>query len=94
MTSCPLQLKTITKVKGEWLQVFTAVVEQMEHRALIGLLEDEIQREASCAYCHGMEGWEIKQLLGMDGEYFLYKVLNQALRLETANAAGRPSVKL
>lgn len=68
MVSCPSQLETITKVKDEWLQIFTVVVEQMEHRALIRLLEDEIQREASSAFSHGMEDWEIKQLLIMDGE--------------------------
>jgi hypothetical protein len=88
------QLKTRTKVKDEWQQVFAAVVEQMEHWALTGLSEDVIQREASCAFHHGMEGWEIKQCLIMGGEWTLNKAFNQAPKLETANAAGRSSVKL
>jgi hypothetical protein len=65
----------------------------MEYRALIGLPEDVIQREAFYASHHGMEGWGIKQCLIMCDEWPLNKALNEAPKVETVNAAGRSSGK-
>jgi hypothetical protein len=66
----------------------------MEYRALIRLLDDVIQREASCASHHGIEDGEIKKCLVMGDEWSLNKAFNEALKVEIVNVAGRLSAKL
>jgi hypothetical protein len=53
-------------------QEFAAAIEQMAHLAIIGLLEDFIQREAAHAIINGVKDWEVKQQLLVSSERSLH----------------------
>ena len=63
------QLITRVQMSGETLQEFGAALEQLAHRALVGLPVAFIQTEAAHAFIDGIRDWEVKQyfLLGGTG---------------------------
>jgi hypothetical protein len=81
-------------VIGETLQEFSAAVEQLAHRALVGLPVDFIHRKAAHAFVDRVRDRELKQRLPMCGDRSLNEALNQALKLEAAKAAAGPTTRL
>jgi hypothetical protein len=79
---------------GETLQEFAAVVEQLAHRALVGLTEGHIQTEAAHAFIDGIRDREVKQHLLLGGDRTLNEALNQAVKLEAAKAAAWPTARM
>jgi hypothetical protein len=79
---------------GETLQEFAAAVEQLAHRAPVGLPIGHIQTEAAHAFINGMWDREVKQHLQMGGDRTLNEALNQALKLEAAKAAAGPTARM
>jgi hypothetical protein len=53
-------LKARVQTGGETLQEFAAAVEQLAHRALVGLPADHIQTEAAHAFIDGIRDREVK----------------------------------
>jgi hypothetical protein len=80
------QLKARTVLIGETShELAAAAVEQLAHRALVGLPVDN-------AFIYGVRDREIKQHLLMGGDRSMNEALNQALKLEAAKAAaGQPA---
>jgi len=86
------QLKARTQVSEEMLQELAAAMEQLAHRAFVGLPVTFIQTEAAHSFINGMWDWEVKQHLLLGGDRTLNEALNQALKLEVAKAtAGSPA---
>jgi len=86
------QLKTRVKASGETLQEFAAAVEQLAHRAMVGLPVAFVQTETAHSFIDGIRDRELKQHFLMEGDRTLNEALNQALKLEAAKAAvGRPT---
>jgi hypothetical protein len=52
-------------MSDETLQEFTAALEQLAHRALVGLPVAFIQKEAAHAFIDGVRDWEVKHCLLM-----------------------------
>jgi hypothetical protein len=88
------QLKARVQLNGETLQKVAAAVEQLAHRALVGLPVGFIQTEAANAFIDGVRDREVKQHLLMGGDRTLNEALNQALKLEAAKAAAAPPARL
>jgi hypothetical protein len=88
------QLKTRVQASGETLQEFAAAVEQLAHRALVGLPVGYIQTEAAHSFIDGVRDREVKQHLLLGGDRSLNEALNQALKLEAAKAAAGQPVRL
>jgi hypothetical protein len=84
-------LKARVQMGGETLQEFAAAVEQLAHRALLGLPVGHIQTEAAHAFISGIRDQEVKQHPLMGGNRTLNEALNQALKLE---AAAWPTVRM
>jgi hypothetical protein len=80
------QLKARIQLSGESLQGFAPAVEQLAHRALVGLPLDFIQREAAHAVIHGVKYRELKHHLIMGSD--------EALKLEAAKVAARTPARL
>jgi hypothetical protein len=76
------------------LQEFAAAVEQLAHRAFVGLPEGHIQTEAAHAFIDEIRDWEVKQYLLMGGDRTLNDALNRDLSIEAAKAATRPTARL
>jgi len=53
------------QTSGETLQEFAAALEQLAHRALVGLPVAFIQTEAAHAFINRVRDWEVKQYLLM-----------------------------
>jgi hypothetical protein len=87
-------LKARVQSGGETLQEFAAAVEQLAHRALVGLPEGHIQTEAAHAIIDGIRDREVKQHLLMGGDRTLNEALNQAVKLEAAKAAAWPTARM
>ena len=86
------QLKVRVQAGGETLQEFAAAIEQLAHRALVGLPVAFVQMEAAHSFIDSIWDWEVKQHLLMGGDRTLNEALNQALKLEAAKvAAGSPA---
>jgi len=86
------QLKARVQASSETLQEFAAAVEQLAHRAFVGLPVAFIQTEAAQSFIHGVRDRELKQHLLMGGDRTLNEALHQALKLEAAKAAaGSPA---
>jgi hypothetical protein len=81
-------------MSGETLQEFLAAVEQLEHRAVVGLPVGFIQTEAANVCIDGLLDREVKQHLLMGGDRTLNKTLNQALKLEVVKAVAEPPPRL
>jgi hypothetical protein len=79
---------------GETLQEFAAAVEQLAHRAFVGLPEGHIQTEAAQAFIDGIRDREVKQYLLMGGDRTLNEALNRAVKLEAAKAAAWTTARL
>jgi hypothetical protein len=79
-----LHLKARVQMSSETLQEFAAAVEQLAHRALVGLPVGYIQMEAAHACIDGVRDREVKQHLLMGGDRTLNEAFNQALKLEAA----------
>jgi hypothetical protein len=88
------QFKARVQTSGETLQEFAAAVEQLAHRALVGLPLAFIQTEASHAFIDGVRDRELKQHLLMGGDRNLNEALNQAMKLEAAKEAAGATAKL
>ena len=88
------QLKARMQESGETLQEFAAAVEQLAHRALVGLPVAFIQTEAAHSFIDGIRDREVKQHLFMGGDLTLNEALNQALKLEAAKAAAGTPARL
>lgn len=88
------QLKTRVQASEETLQEFAAAVEQLAHRALVGLPVGYIQTKAAHAFIDGVRDREVKQHLILGGDRSLNEALNQALKLEAAKAAAGQPVRL
>jgi hypothetical protein len=87
-------LKTRVQTGDETLQEFAVAVEQLAHRALVGLPADHIQTEAAHAFIEGIRDREVKQYLLMGGDGTLNEALSQALKLEAAKAAAWPTARM
>jgi hypothetical protein len=81
-------LKARVHTGRETLQEFAAAVEQLAHRAFIGLPVDHIQTEAAHAFIDGILDREVKQHLLLGGACTLNEARNQALRIEAARATA------
>jgi len=88
------QLKARVQVSGETLQEFAAAVEQLAHRAFVGLPVAFVQTEAADSFIDSVRDREVKQHLLMGGDRTLNEALNQALKLEAAKAAVGPPARL
>jgi len=88
------QLKARVQASGETLQEFAAAVEQLAHRALVGLPVAFVQTEATHSFIDSIRDWEMKQHLLMGGDRNLNEALNQALKWEAAKAAAGPPARL
>jgi kynurenine formamidase len=82
------QFKARIWTSGEALQEFAPAVEQLAHRALVGLPLAFIQTEAAHTFIDSVRDQEVKQHLLMGGDRNLNEALNQALKLEAAKAAA------
>jgi hypothetical protein len=87
-------LKAREQTRGETLQEFVAAVEQLAHRALVGLPVGYIHTAAAHASIDGVRDLEVKQHLLMGGDRTLNEALNQALKLEATKAAAWPTARL
>jgi hypothetical protein len=87
-------LKARVQTGGETLQEFAAAVEQVAHRALVGLPVGYIRTETAHAFIHGIRDREVKQHLLMGGGRTLNEAPNQALKLEAAKAAAWPTARM
>jgi hypothetical protein len=76
------------QTSGETLQQIASAVEQLAHRALVGLPVGYIQTEAAHAFINGIRDREVKQHLQMGGDRTLNEALNQTVKLEAAKAAA------
>jgi len=88
------QLKTRMQANEETLQEFAAAVEQLAHRAFVGLPVNFIQTEAAHSFIDGLRDREVKQHLLLGGDRTLNEALNQALKLEAAKATAGPPARL
>jgi hypothetical protein len=88
------QLKARAQASGETLQEFAAAVEQLVHRAFVGLPVAFIQAEAAHSFIDGVRDREVKQHLLMGGDRTLNEALNQALKLEATQKAAGPPARL
>jgi hypothetical protein len=79
---------------GETLQEFAAAVEQLAHRALVGLPVGLIQTEAAHDFINGIRDREVKQHLLMGGDRTLNEALSQAVNLEAAKAAAWTTARM
>jgi hypothetical protein len=84
------QLKTRNQLSRESLKEVAAAVEQLTHRALVGLSAHFTQEEIAHAFLDGVRSIEMKQHLHM----LLNEALNQALMLQAATAAAGPPARL
>jgi len=87
-------LKARVQASGKTLQEFAAAVEQLAHRALVGLPVAFIQTEAAHSFIDGIRDREVKQHHLMGGDQTLNEAFNQALKLEAAKAAAGPPPRL
>jgi hypothetical protein len=87
-------LKARVQTGVETLQEFAAAVEQLAHRALVGLPPGHIQTVAAHAFIDGIRDREVKQFLLLRGACTLNKALNQALKIEAAKAAAWPTSRM
>jgi hypothetical protein len=87
-------MKARTQLIGESLQEFAEAVEQVAHRALVGLPVEFIQREAAHTFVDGVRERQEKQHLLMGGDRSLNEALNHALKPVEAKAAAGPSARL
>jgi hypothetical protein len=71
-------VKTRIQLIGE-SQEYAAAVEQLAHRALVGLHMDFMQRKAANAFVDGVRDLEVKQHFLMGGDRSLNEAVNQAL---------------
>jgi hypothetical protein len=76
------------------LQEFTLNVEQLPHRANLGLPVAFIQNEAANSFIDGVREKELKQQLLMGGGRTLNETSYQALKLEAAKAAAGPPARM
>jgi hypothetical protein len=83
------QLKVRTQRSGKSLQELTVTTKQLATRPLVCYL-----RTSSYMFANRMKGREVKQHLLMDGERFLNKALNEALKIEDVKAPARPPMRL
>ena len=82
------------QASGETLQEFAAAVEQLAHRAFVGLPVAFIQAQAVHSFIDGVGDREVKQHLLMGGDRTLNEALIQALKLEAAKVAAGPPTRL
>jgi hypothetical protein len=82
------------QASGETLQEFAAAIEQLAHRAFVGLPVTFVQTEAAHSFIDGVREREVKQHLLRGGHRTLNEALNQALKLEAAKAAAGPPARL
>jgi DNA repair exonuclease SbcCD ATPase subunit len=73
------QLKARVQASGETLKEFAAAVEQLTHRAFVGLPVTFIQTEAAHSFIDGVRDREVKKHLLMGGDWTLNETLNLAL---------------
>jgi hypothetical protein len=66
------------QTSGETLQEFDVAVEQLAHRAFVGLPIDFIRKEAARAFIDGLRDGEIKRHLLMGCDMALREALIQA----------------
>jgi hypothetical protein len=78
------RLKARVQTGGKKLQEFAAAVEQLAHRALVGLPTNHIQTEVAHAFIDGIRDRKVKQYLLMGGACALNDALNRALSIEAA----------
>jgi hypothetical protein len=76
------------------MQEFAGAVEQLAHRALVGLPLAFIQTEAAHVFIDGVRDRELKQHLLMGRERNLIEALSRAMKLEAAKEAAGPAAKL
>jgi len=88
------QLKARVQATGETLREFAAAIQQLAHRAFVGLPVAFVQTEAAHSFVDGLRYREVKQRLLMGGDGTLNGALNQALKLEAAKAAAGPPARL
>jgi hypothetical protein len=88
------QLKVRVQMRDEREQEFAAAVEQLAHRALVGLPVGFIQTDTAHAFINEVPDREVKQHLLIGGDRALNEALNQALTLEEAKAAAGPLPRL
>jgi hypothetical protein len=69
-------------------------MEELAHRAIVGLPVGYIQTEATHAFVNGVRDPEVKQHLLTGGDWTLNEALNQALKLEAAKVAAGPTARL
>jgi hypothetical protein len=62
----------------------------LDHWALVGLSQYNIQREAACAFFEWVRDQEVMKQLHVGGDRMLNEALNQALKLKAAKAAAEP----
>lgn len=70
------QLKTKTQIVGVLLMACATTIEQLTHRAHIGLPEYYIRKEAAHCFINGIRDRDMKQQLLMGGERTLSKALS------------------
>jgi hypothetical protein len=88
------QLKARVQMSGETLQEFAEAVEQLAHRALVGLPVGLIHTEAAHASIDGVRDRKVKQHLLMGADRTLNEALHQDFKLEAAKAAAGPHTRL
>ena len=95
-TCCETELATQARVQAsdETLQEFAAALEQLAHRASVGLQVTFIQTEVANFFIDGIRDSEVKQSLLLGGDCHLNDALDQALNLEAAKATAEPQVRL
>jgi len=76
------------------LQDFAAAVEQLAHRALVGLPVAFFQTGAAHAFMDGIRDRELKRHLLKGGDRTLNEALNQAMKMEASKAAPEPPARL
>ena len=87
------QLMARALASGETLQEFAAAVEQLPHRAFVGL-PVSIKTEAAQSFIDGVRDREVKQHLLMGGDRTLKEAINQALKLEATKTTAGPPARL
>jgi hypothetical protein len=88
------QLKARSQASGETLQKSAAAVKQLAHRSFVCIPVAFIQTEATHSLIDGLREREVKQHLLMGGDRTLNEALNQALKLEAAQAVAGPPARL
>ena len=69
-------------------------MEQLAHRAFLGLPINFIQAETAQSFIDGVQEREVKQHLLLGGDRTLNEALNQALKLEAAKETAGPPARL